>query len=132
MAKTTASGVFQLPNGMWGFRYAFMLGGKQKDIKRTRDENGNPFKTEKAAAKAREAAIIQVQTELLHPPRSKKKRMTVAEVFAEYCETGRCGKAYGTTRKQDSLWKNHISKKFGKRYVDDISVSEVMDYLSLL
>ena len=132
MAKTTASGVFQLPNGMWGFRYAFMLGGKQKDIKRTRDENGNPFKTEKAAAKAREAAIIQVQTELLHPPRSKKKRMTVAEVFAEYCETGRCGKAYGTTRKQDSLWKNHISKKFGKRYVDDICVSEIMDYLSLL
>jgi hypothetical protein len=35
----------------------------------------------------------------------------VAEVFNEYCENGRCGKAYGTTRKQDSLWKNHISKK---------------------
>ena len=58
--------------------------------------------------------------------------MTVAEVYAEYCETGRCGKAYGTTRKQDSLWKNHISEKFGKRYVDDISVSEVVDYLSML
>ena len=56
----------------------------------------------------------------------------MAEVFAEYCENGRCGKAYGTTRKQDSLWKNHLSTRFGKRYVDDISVSEVMDYLSLL
>ena len=131
MAKTTP-GVFQLPNGMWGFRYAFMLGGKQKDIKRTKDENGNPFKTERAATKAREAAIIQVQAELLNPPKLKKKRMTVAEVFAEYCENGRCGKAYGTTRKQDSLWKNHISERFGKRYVDDISVSEVNDYLSLL
>ena len=31
MSKTS-SGVYQLPNGMWGFRYAFMLDGKQKDI----------------------------------------------------------------------------------------------------
>ena len=35
-------------------------------------------------------------------------------------------------RKQDSLWKNHIAKKFGNRFVDDIRVSEAMDYLSLL
>ena len=49
MAKTTSAGVFQLPNGMWGFRYAFMLDSKQKDIRRNKDENGNPFKTERAA-----------------------------------------------------------------------------------
>ena len=132
MKKTTSTGVFQLPNGTRGFRYAYWIDGKQKDIKRTKDENGNPFKTEKAAMKARELAIIRVQSELSQPQKSPKKRATVAEVFAEYCENGRCGKAYGTTRKQDSLWKNHISKKFGKRFVDDISVSEVMDYLSLL
>ena len=131
MAKTT-SGIYQLKNGFWGFRYAFILNGKQKDIKRSKDENGNPFKTERAAMKARESAIIQVQSELTQPHKSPKKRVTVAEVFAEYCENGRCGKAYGTTRKQDSLWKNHLSTRFGKRYVDDISVSEVMDYLSLL
>lgn len=58
--------------------------------------------------------------------------MTVSEVFKEYCETGRCCKAYSTTRKQDSLWKNHISSKFGNRFVDDISVAEVVDYLSVL
>ena len=132
MTKTTSAGVFQLPNGMWGFRYAFMLNGKRKDIRRNKDENGNPFKTERAAIKAREATIIQVQAELLQPPKPVKKRMTVEEVYAEYCETGRCGKAYGTTRKQDSLWKNHLSKKFGKRYIDDISVAEIVDYLSFL
>ena len=132
MTKASSTGVFQLPNGMWGFRYAFMLDGKQKDIRRNKDENGNPFKTERAAIKAREATIIQVQAELLQPPKPTKKRMTAAEVFKEYCETGRCGKAYGTTRKQDSLWKNHLSKRFGKRYVDDISVAEVVDYLSFL
>ena len=132
MTKTTSAGVFQLPNGMWGFRYAFMLNGKQKDLKRTKDDSGNPFKTERAAIKARESTIIQVQAELLQPPNPVKKRMTVAEVYAEYCENGRCGKAYGTTRKQDSLWKNHLSKKFGKRYIDDISVAEIVDYLSFL
>ena len=129
MSKT-ASGVYQLPNGTWGFRYAYWVGDKQKDIKRTRDEFGNPFKTQKAAIKAREAAIIKIHTERTLKP--IKNRMTVSEVYHEYCETGRCGKAYGTTRKQDSLWKNHISERFGKRYVDDISVSEVMDYLSML
>ena len=131
MSATESKGVYQLPNGMWGYRYAYMLNGKQKDLKRTKDENGNPFKTKTAAIKAREAAIIAVHTELLRAAEPTKKRMTVAEVYAEYCETGRCGKAYGTTRKQDSLWNNHISKKFGKRHIDDISVSEVNDYLSL-
>ena len=90
MAKAS-SGVFQLPNGTWGFRYAFMLDGKQKDIKRTKDDSGNPFKTERAAIKAREATIIQVQAELLQPPKPTKKRMTLEEVYAEYCETGRHG-----------------------------------------
>ena len=129
MTRTT-SGVYQLPNGTWGFRYAFWINGKQKDIKRTTDENGNPFKTERAAIKARESAMLKAHMELSTPP--KRKRVTVSEVYTEYCATGRCGKAYGTTRKQDSLWNNHISPKFGKRYVDDISVSEVTDYLSAL
>ena len=128
MAKS--NGVYQLPNGTWGYRYAYWVGGKQKDIKRTKDENGNPFLTKAAALKARKAAIIEIHSERTQKP--TKPRMTVSEVFAEYCENGRHGKAFGTTRKQDSLWKNHISNKFGNRYVDDISVSEVNDYLSLL
>ena len=129
MRKTT-SGVYKLPNGTWGFRYAYWINGRQKDIKRTTDENGNPFKTEKAAVKAREAAIIKVHTERTQKP--TKRRMTVAEVYNEYCTKGRCDKAYGTKRKQDSLWNNHISPKFGKRFVDDISVSEICDYLASL
>lgn len=130
MSTSESKGVYQLPNGMWGYRYAYMLNGKQRDLKRTKDENGNPFKTERAALKAREAAIIKEHVEQSHKP--KKKRVTVAEVYAEYCLTGRLGKAYGTTRKQDSLWNNHISKKFGKRFIDDISVADVVDFLSEL
>jgi hypothetical protein len=115
---------------MWGYRYTLTVNGKKKDVKRTKDEFGNPFKTEKAALKARESAIIKEHIERTQKP--TKKRMTVAEVYAEYCEKGRCDKAYGTIRKQDSLWENHLSQKFGKRFVDDISVSEIVDYLSIL
>ena len=125
-----SSGVFQLSNGMWGFRYAYWQDGKQKDFKRTKDETGKPFKTEKAAIKAREALIFKLQNGTSTKP--TKKRVTVSEVYAEYCEKGRHGKAYGTTRKHDTLWNQHISKKFGKRYVDDISVAEIVDYLSFL
>lgn len=130
MSKTEQKGAHQLPNGMWGYRYTLTINGKKKDVKRTKDELGNPFKTEKSALKARETAIIKERTERTQKP--KKKRMTVAEVYAEYCEKGRCDKAYATIRKQDSLWENHLSQKFGKRFVDDISVSEIVDYLSVL
>ena len=130
MSKVEQKGAYQLPNGMWGYRYTLTVNGKKKDVKRTKDELGNPFKTEKSALKAREAAIIKERTERNQKP--TKKRMTVSEIYAEYCEKARCDKAYGTIRKQDSLWENHLSQRFGKRFVDDISVSEVIDYLSVL
>ena len=130
MTKAKTKGVYQLPNGMWGFRYAFMLNGKQKDIKRTTDAQGNSLKTERAAIRAREAAIIEAHSS--KESKAIRDRKTVAEVYVEYCEVGRCGKAYGTVRKQDSLWRNHISERFGNRFVDDNSVSDVMDYLSML
>ncbi len=53
MTKASSAGVFRLPNGIRGFRYVFMLDGKQKDIKRTKDELGNTSKAESAATKAR-------------------------------------------------------------------------------
>ena len=89
----TSSGVYQLPNGMWGYRYAYIFNGKQRDLKRTKDENGNPFKTERAALRAREAAIIKEHLEQAQKP--KPKRVTLSDVYEEYCLTGRLGKAYG-------------------------------------
>ena len=130
MSKATQTGTYQLTNGLWGFRYSYTVNGKKKDFKITKDEQGNPFKNEKAALKARERFAVREYSQRDQKP--KKKRMTFAEVYSEYCEKGRCDKAYGTIRKQDSLWNNHLSQKFGKRFVDDISVSEVVDYLSML
>ncbi len=130
MRKTDKSGVYQLPNGYWGFRYTLTLNGKKKDIKRTKDEFGQQLKTEKSALKARESAI-RAEYENRYK-KADKPRMTVKEVYQEYCQNGRNGKAYATIKKQDSLWNNHIASKFGKRFIDDISVSEVEDYLAFL
>ena len=68
----TSSGVYQLPNGMLGYRYAYILNGKQKDLKRTKDENGNPFKTERAALRACEAAIIKEHLKQAQKPKKKR------------------------------------------------------------
>lgn len=129
MKSTLSAGIYQLENGCFGYRYTITVDGRRKDVKRTTDDNGKPFKTEKAAVRARTAAMTSAQST---PSVKSKKRVRMSDVYAEYCEHGRTGKAYSTIRKQDSLWNNHIEPKFGKRYVDDISVAEVNDYLETL
>ena len=130
MSKENLAGVYQLKNGCWGFRYAINVNGKRREGKKTKDENGNHFKTEKQAFRARERAIIKERTE--QKPIKKIVRKTFKEVFEEYCKYGRNGKAYTTIKKQDSLWNNHLKVRFGSRYIDDITVAEIQDYLAEL
>ena len=128
--NTNITGVYQLDNGMWGYRYTVTVNGKRRDVKKTKDEVGKPFKTEKAAFRARELAIAKDKENRGRKPQIP--RMTFSEVYQEYCEKGRSGRAYNTILKQESLWKNHLQKAFGKRFVDEISVAEVNDYLAHL
>lgn len=130
MPKINDTGIYQLKNGYWGFRYVIVVNGQRVERRRNVDENGNPFKTKTSASKARQAMIEHERNH--SASQNKILRKTVTEVYNEYCEFGRAGKAYATIKKQDSLWNNHIKAKFGKRYVDDISVAEVNDYLTEL
>lgn len=132
MSTKKDTGVYQLDTGYWAYRYKINIDGTLKEKRRRTDEFGNQFKTKASAIKARQQAIINEKANALAPPSSKIKRKTVTEVYNEYCEFGRAGKAYATIKKQDSLWNNHIKAEFGKRYVDDISVAEVNDYLAKL
>lgn len=130
MAKANDVGVYQLDNGMWGFRFVMVVDGKQISQRRTTDEQGNKLKTKNQAIKARQTAMVQARTE-----RKKKHeipRRTVKEVFDEFCASGRKDRAYQTKRKQDSIWENHLCARFGNRYLDEISVGEINDYLSEL
>lgn len=132
MSEQKITGVYPLDNGYWGYRFVITVNGKKKAQKRIKDESGNPFKTAKQAAKAREIAIVQEKAKVLLPPRKTIIRKTVTEVYQEYCEKGRHGKAYTTIKKQDSLWNNHLCARFGKKYIDDITVAEIQDYLEEL
>ena len=133
MAKEKATkGIYQLNNGNWAYRFVLTTEGKRKEYKRSKDENGNPFKTEKQAARAREQAIREAHVKLLLPVSMTVEKRTVGEVFKEYCEVGRKGKAYTTKRKQDSLWSNYLLDRFGDKYIDEITVAEVNDYLAEL
>ena len=130
--NSAAAGVYQLENGYWGYRFILTVNGKKKAQKRVKDETGKPFKTQKQAAKARTIALAQEQAKSLLPPQEKITRKTVQEVYQEYCEKGRSGKAYTTIKKQDSLWNNHLVARFGTKYIDEITVAEIQDYLEEL
>ena len=129
MAQHNNIGVFQLPNGNWAYRFTQTVNGKRYNRKSVKDENGEPMKSQKAAIRARQLAIMAFEAKQLEPP---KRRVTIQEVYEEYSRKGQLGKAYSTIRKQDSLWRNHLSERFGKRFVDEISVAEVNDYLAEL
>ena len=129
MAKSQDLGISQLPNGNWCYRFTRTVDGKRVNRKGSKDEAGNPLKTKRAAVQAKAIAEMRFDASLFEKP---ERRMTFGEVYTEYCERGRCGKAYSTIRKQDSLWNNHLKEKFGVRFVDDISVAEVNDYLTYL
>lgn len=130
MNKKEEAGVYQLDNGNWAFRYIVTVEGKQKVRRRTRNEFGKPFKSKSAALKAKQQ--LQKQDIIQLTQKKPSERKTFAEVYCEYCENGRKGKAYQTIRKQDSLWRNHIKERYGNRYIDEVSVAEVNDYLAML
>ena len=96
MQKRKEVGVYQLKNGAWGFRYGVVVNGRTVWKKRSKDENGHPFKTKTAAIKARNISIAQTQS------CNKEKKIvcrTVSEIYQEYCEYSRVGRAYATIKK---------------------------------
>lgn len=130
MGKQQESGIFKTNEGYWGYRFSILIDGKRVTRRRFTDDDGNKFSSKRAATKARETAIANARLDMKR--KTEVTRKTVQDVYEEYCAKGRSDRAYGTIRKQDSLWENHISSRFGKRMVDDISVAEVTDYLAEL
>lgn len=130
MAQNSNSGVFKQTNGLWYYRFTIVVDGKKISRRKTTDENGNKLHSKRDAVRARELAMEAARTE--RQRQRKISRRTVAEVYVEYCAKGRSDRAYQTIRKQDSLWENHLKKRFGKHFVDEISAAEINDYLAEL
>lgn len=127
--KTEETGIFQEENGFWYYRFSMTINGEKRNFKSRVDENGNRLTTKKQTIKAKMLAIEKARQEASQKP-MKIARRTYKQVFSEYQERGRSSKAFATKRKQDSLWENHLKERFGDRYVDEVSVAEINDYLS--
>ena len=130
MAKQDDVGIIKLGNGYYGFRFSILVDGKRIDQRKTVDVNGNRLRTVKQATRARNEAMFLARTE--RERLRKITRKTYQEVYDEYCETGRKDRAYATIQKQELLWNSRIKEKFGNRFVDDVSVGEIVDFLSVL
>ena len=57
MAKLDDTGVYQLKGGNWAYRYTITENGRKKDVRKAKDDNGNPFNTKREAIKARQIAL---------------------------------------------------------------------------
>ncbi|MBO5111353.1 MAG: site-specific integrase [Clostridia bacterium] len=129
MTKDKVMGVYRNDNGLWYYRFTMTVNGQKQEFRGAKDEFGNPLRTQKQAIQARDAARRAVHEER-YQAQAPILRRTVKEVYEEYCEKGRTGRAYQTIRKQDSLWTNHLRERFGNMFVDAISVAVVNDYLA--
>ncbi|MBQ2727012.1 MAG: hypothetical protein IJF78_15015 [Clostridia bacterium] len=78
MKSTLSTGIFQLDNGCFGCRYTITADGRRKDVKRTTDDNGKPFKTEKAAVRARTAAMTSAQSAPVVKTKKRRKFQNTA------------------------------------------------------
>lgn len=131
MAKNSDTGITQLKNGNWQYRITLAKDatGKPVDTTGRVDANGNPFATKRAAKQAREQKLV----ELRDPQRSTKpKDATLQEVWDRYLKNGTTGKATATLVKQTTMWKNHISPRFGKKLISEIDQADLYDYLTQL
>ena len=135
MLEQKSASVYQLANGNWGYRFVATVNGKKVSRRRTKNENGKPFTTEKVAKREREKAIRELQIEAATQKTTIAKeieRKRISEVYAEYCQSGRVEKAYTTIKKQEALWNNHILNRFGSTYIDNVRVADIQDFLAEL
>lgn len=125
------TGIYQMKSGFWAYRFSMTINGEKRMFKSSVDAEGKKLKTEKQAIRAKLLAIEEAKKEALQIIKPQQiTRKTYAQVFSEFQEKGRSSRAFSTKRKQDSIWKNHLKEKFGDRFIDEVSVGEITDYLS--
>lgn len=132
MGQQSDTGIRQLKNGNWAYRFCISVKGQTISKRGSTDAMGNPLTSKKDAINARAAAILFEQDATFRTLTEKPVARTVRDIFEEYCAKGRSDRAYATIKKQDSLWRNYLCKQFGNRPVGEVSVAEIQDYLSSL
>ena len=129
MTKTNYTGVYQLDNNRFCYRLNINKKGVKIDTTCRLDQYGQPFTTKTAARDAYEKA----KAEALQLGKLENKHdYRLGEIYDLYMKKGTAEKAHATIQKQKSMWENHIGPRFAKRYIKNISVGELNDYLAEL
>ena len=133
--NTTTKGISRQSNGNWSYRFVIVdQDNVRHDVSKTTDENWHPLTSQKAAIKAKNIELNKWKNKIAKKGvvLIDKDSVTISALFSEYQKNGRQSKAYGTIRKQDSLWKNHLKNDFGDRKIADVTSSNINNYLSNL
>ena len=125
MAKNADTGLKQLPNGNWAYRVTYTWDGKKRDTSIRLDEDGQPFKRKADARRARDKKLMELRTH-------KETGLTgcrLKDIWDCYLQKDAPAKAPATVKKYSSLWNRHIKEKFGDRYINELTVSDINVYL---
>lgn len=129
--KKVDKGITKLENGNYEVRIVI----NRKDLKintiRRSDEDGNPFKSITAARDFRERFIVAAKQQKPEE-QSTVKDCTLREVYEKYRREGSYDKAPSTLRKQESMWENHIERRFGDKLISQITLDDLSNYLKQL
>lgn len=132
MAKYT--GVRENSDGSWYYRIKVKNpAGKLIDTMRKQDDNGMPFMTARAAHEARVSHLAIIMSEQpVAAPEAVQAVITLSDVYNDYLNTDGRSRAPATLRKQDSMWRNHINKRFGDCDINTIDIIDLQFFLSEL
>ena len=125
MGKLNDTGIYQMENGYWYYRIklAADANGNPVDTKKSKDENGQPFKTKSACKRARDKRLVELQT--VGEEKREKYSATLQDMWDIFLEKDAQEKAKATVTKYSSVWKNHIKPKYGNKKLKDLSVSDL-------
>lgn len=129
MAKMDNTGLYQMENGNWYFRIKLTadVNGNPVDMKRSKDENGQPFKTKTACKRARDKKLVELQT--VGEEKKEKYPATLQDMWDIFLKKEASQKAPSTVAKHSSMWKNYLKDRYGSRKIKDISVSEMQEIM---
>lgn len=126
------TGVTPLNKGKttWQYRIQITLpNGDKIDTTGRRDSNGKPFSTAEAAYTAKLEHENRLRNNL-DGKHTRTSKTSLKAIYEHYMASGEAlSKAHATIAKQNSMWKNHISKRFGDMEIKNITLADLQNYL---
>ena len=135
MAKYT--GVSQNKDGSWSYRIKKKINNQVIDTKIKKDDDGNLFLTARAAHEAKLKHESKLLTGEIEAPQRPNKT-TLTYVYETYLNSSKAKqKAPATLRKQDSMWRNHVSVyrhdekdlPLGEMDINNIKITDLDNFL---